>query len=418
MMQENGLLLLVACCCCCCAGEVLQVHTLEWNKEEGCAPIRRMFDNPWPTVLRGSFVESMQARQWTTQRIASLEPLPVEMVAASARTLVPYVSKSKRLFPPPHSAKQFVDKSKVRETLDSLLHNKSASTGLYYSAEVAHTSSLWKDFSPSECLPHKPSLHLWASRGSPTAALHYDAEQNLYLQVAGKKRFSLFPPSELSRAKLFPFLSALSRQSALDAEEWFPLPNSAEEGEEVPQNVSFVDVLLEPGMLFYLPPFWMHRVSCETDMCLSANVWCHAEEILVHNEELPSFALPMEMEWSDAQKAASLRHWGSLLANEYDKEFAKVWLRDRYALIPDEEQTFEPCKEKRMACGFDHAFEHSWLIKAARYAEPVRNALLKIKDTNIRSLVLAGYLEKAAHILFGEQPCKTVQWMLQCCTLS
>jgi hypothetical protein len=60
------------------------------------------------------------------------------------------------------------------------------------------------------------SAALWLGSAGVTTPLHYDTSHNIFVQLHGRKRASLLPPSRASQARLFPSLHPGYRQAQLD----------------------------------------------------------------------------------------------------------------------------------------------------------------------------------------------------------
>ncbi len=116
------------------------------------------------------------------------------------------------------------------------------------------------DITNPEYLNRKPSVLFWQgfSKKSFSSAtnLHFDGFHNIFSQIRGRKRILLFPPSD--------YLSFYP-----------PLDNSLGIPEYSKVNPDFfslelfpkfpwqekIEVLLQPGEIIYIPPFWWHYVT-------------------------------------------------------------------------------------------------------------------------------------------------------------
>jgi hypothetical protein len=110
--------------------------------------------------------------------------------------------------------------------------------------------------------------NLWISQGTLSVGLHFDAAENLNIQIRGRKRFTLYPPGT-SRYYPCPMFSQTAHISRVfrDGPELdrarFPNfdPTLAQE------------VLLEEGEILYLPPYWWHAVTSLGDVNINLNTW-------------------------------------------------------------------------------------------------------------------------------------------------
>jgi hypothetical protein len=110
--------------------------------------------------------------------------------------------------------------------------------------------------------------NLWISRGSNTVGLHFDAAENLNIQLMGRKRFMLYPPGTAGYypCPMFSQTAHISRVFRegpdLDSKR-FPAFDPSK-GREV---------ILEQGEILYLPAYWWHQVTSLGDVNLNINTW-------------------------------------------------------------------------------------------------------------------------------------------------
>ncbi len=96
---------------------------------------------------------------------------------------------------------------------------------------------------------------MWMGAGGTVSPLHRDIAHNLIVQLAGKKRFWLYPP----RAKMapYPLWTGLGNFSRIDPE-----------SDDTPRH----EVILEPGEVLFLPSMWWHHARA-LERSLSVNFW-------------------------------------------------------------------------------------------------------------------------------------------------
>ncbi|WP_179415714.1 cupin-like domain-containing protein [Mucilaginibacter sp. E4BP6] len=109
------------------------------------------------------------------------------------------------------------------------------------------------------------STNIWIGGGGCITPLHYDTFQNFFIQLSGKKKFTLFSPydSEIlypDSNPIFPYISKVNIEN-VDHEK-YPLFREAKKYE----------LILLPGDLLYLPAYWWHQVA-SLDVSLSVNFW-------------------------------------------------------------------------------------------------------------------------------------------------
>lgn len=110
------------------------------------------------------------------------------------------------------------------------------------------------------------NARFWLSPAGTSTPLHRDVAENIFLQIAGRKRFLLYPPAASPWLYSNPFRSALPNFSRFDPEhpDYDRLPLS--------RKVAPVEVILEAGDALYLPSRWWHHVR-SLDLSTSFNFW-------------------------------------------------------------------------------------------------------------------------------------------------
>lgn len=108
--------------------------------------------------------------------------------------------------------------------------------------------------------------HLWFGSANNVTPLHYDPLDNFFLQLHGRKRFTLFSPAHFEELYPFPVEARLSHISHVDVER----PDLARHPRvaEVPR----FEVTLDPGDMLFLPVFWWHHVR-SLEVSISLNFW-------------------------------------------------------------------------------------------------------------------------------------------------
>ncbi len=134
----------------------------------------------------------------------------------------------------------------------------------------------------AQCLPGLLASHtiagfpaavqprLWVGN-QVTTPVHFDAFHNLAVVVCGRRRFTLFPPEQVSNLYIGPLDFAptgaaigLARLDVLDDPK-FPRLREAMEHALIAE--------LEPGDALYLPPLWWHHVASLERLNALVNYW-------------------------------------------------------------------------------------------------------------------------------------------------
>lgn len=110
-----------------------------------------------------------------------------------------------------------------------------------------------------------PQIQMWFGNDSITP-LHFDASNNLFAQVYGKKNFVLFSPFDSDFLYPFPTSAAMAHVSGVD------LLNPDMEQHPMFARATAISCSLEPGDLLFLPAFWWHHVQ-SSGVAISVNFW-------------------------------------------------------------------------------------------------------------------------------------------------
>jgi hypothetical protein len=115
-----------------------------------------------------------------------------------------------------------------------------------------------------------PLASIWVGNQSRIAA-HYDFPDNIACVVAGRRRFTLFPPEQLSNLYVGPLDLTPSGQpiSLVD----FHNPDF-ERFPDFKQALAAAQVAdLEPGDAIFIPSMWWHHVESLADYNILVNYW-------------------------------------------------------------------------------------------------------------------------------------------------
>jgi len=107
---------------------------------------------------------------------------------------------------------------------------------------------------------------LWIGKNGVITPLHFDEPFNFFLQVEGKKKFTLFSPANWVYLYPYPNAHACDRQSRVDI-----LNPDLEKFPKV-VNAQAQEAFLEKGDVLYIPPYFWHHVSSLTET-ISLNFW-------------------------------------------------------------------------------------------------------------------------------------------------
>ncbi|KAI9306686.1 hypothetical protein BJ944DRAFT_159446 [Cunninghamella echinulata] len=112
---------------------------------------------------------------------------------------------------------------------------------------------------------HHPIIkNAWFGPKGTVSPLHHDPYHNLLAQVVGRKYIRLYAPTDSDA--LYPYDGIMSNTSQIDIDDpdlvQFPLF----------KNVNYIECILNPGEMLYIPPKWWHYVR-SLDASFSVSFW-------------------------------------------------------------------------------------------------------------------------------------------------
>jgi len=149
------------------------------------------------------------------------------------------------------------------------------------------------------------NAHVWMGSAGATSTLHYDTAHNSYLQLHGRKRFLLLPPSYTAGMPTYPEAHPSNRQARPPPLLRDPVADVVaqalgdEDHRSQGERVVVTDALLSPGDVLLLPAHWLHYVIA-LDLSFSVNLWVNSRE-----ETTVSQLLAPPHPWPDGLPVAS-----------------------------------------------------------------------------------------------------------------
>eukprot|EP00475_Leptophrys_vorax_P006909 TRINITY_DN14322_c0_g1_i1.p1 TRINITY_DN14322_c0_g1~~TRINITY_DN14322_c0_g1_i1.p1 ORF type:complete len:468 (-),score=109.62 TRINITY_DN14322_c0_g1_i1:22-1425(-) len=135
--------------------------------------------------------------------------------------------------------------------------------------------------------------YLWMGSKNVTAHTHYDMVHNVFIQLYGKKKFTLFRHEDIGGMYVFPRVHPQVRQSQIDFDhidlDKFPNFESVKEP---------IEAVLDAGDVLLLPPDWFHMVSADSEFSISVSLWSGSQEdaFLKSAMQVP---IPIDHEWHE-----------------------------------------------------------------------------------------------------------------------
>ncbi len=114
----------------------------------------------------------------------------------------------------------------------------------------------------------KGQINFWLGQAGNKTPLHFDQSQNFLVQIFGKKRIRLFPPSQTKNLYRHTPLTRgaphLSQIPDIDSVDYTKFPQF--------KNAKSFELILNPGETLFIPAGWWHDVR-SLDDSISINFW-------------------------------------------------------------------------------------------------------------------------------------------------
>lgn len=111
---------------------------------------------------------------------------------------------------------------------------------------------------------------IWVGNASRIAP-HYDMASNIAVVVAGRRRFSLFPPEQISNLYVGPVERTIAGQPTSMVDPDHPDLTRYPLYAEAARHKLVAD--LEPGDALFMPPMWWHHVRSDGALNVLVNYW-------------------------------------------------------------------------------------------------------------------------------------------------
>jgi hypothetical protein len=116
---------------------------------------------------------------------------------------------------------------------------------------------------------------MWLSNKTMTTT-HYDTDENIACAVAGRRRFTLFPPDQIGNLYVGPLLltPAGAPMSMVDLRQ----PDFSRHPKFKTALDAALQADLEPGDSLYIPSYWWHNVESLDSFSVLINYWWEGSE--------------------------------------------------------------------------------------------------------------------------------------------
>ena len=133
----------------------------------------------------------------------------------------------------------------------------------------------WLDANPLPLPTPGANPRIWIGN-STRVSTHYDVSSNIACVVAGRRRFTLFPPEQIANLYIGPLENTIAGQPTsmvdLDAPDFERFPRFAD------ALTHAQSAELEPGDAIFIPSLWWHNIAASGPLCVLLNYWWGAND--------------------------------------------------------------------------------------------------------------------------------------------
>ncbi|HET9864128.1 MAG TPA: cupin-like domain-containing protein [Steroidobacteraceae bacterium] len=161
----------------------------------------------------------------------------------------------------------------LREALDVLLgatQVERAPAAYIESTPIAEHLPGFAEQNPLALLPATVAPRIWIGN-AVTAQTHFDLQHNIACVVAGRRRFTLFPPDQLPNLYVGPFDFTLSGPPVSMVSLYEPDFDRYPKFRQALEHARTAE--LGPGDALYIPYFWWHHVQSLERFNVLVNYW-------------------------------------------------------------------------------------------------------------------------------------------------
>ncbi|MBE7218972.1 MAG: cupin-like domain-containing protein, partial [Caulobacteraceae bacterium] len=266
--------------------------------ESGFAPVvMRGFASDWPAVAAArSGVEAVAdyLKRFGGERTARV------MVA-------PAIAAGRFFYKPDFSGLNFErTEMPLTSLVDTLLARRGQAEGpaIYAGAQTAADGFPgWTEENRSPVDLTGSTARIWVGNATRVSA-HFDMSANVAVVVAGRRRFTLFPPEQATNLYMGPVDAMVAGQPVSMVDIEAPDLTRFPRFEAAMAERRIVD--LAPGDAIFIPPMWWHEVRASGDLNVLVNYWSDSSALSPFTALVHSLAAVRDL---PAPQRAAMKAW-------------------------------------------------------------------------------------------------------------
>lgn len=155
---------------------------------------------------------------------------------------------------------------------------EAARGGFAVAVQAAPASRILRDWdgeNATDLVPKTARPRLWMSMASRVAP-HSDVHDNVAVVVAGRRRFTLYPPEQIANLYLGPLLSSPGGVPTSSVN--IRKPDAGKHPRYAKAAASATRCTLDPGDAIFIPSLWWHAVESLAALNVLVNYWFSGDE--------------------------------------------------------------------------------------------------------------------------------------------
>jgi len=256
------------------------------------------------------------------------------------------------------------------------------------------------------------SQFMWISSQGAQTHTHFDQDDNMFIQLIGKKKFTFWLSPQTSRMHTYPKIHPLWHKSQIDFEASTDLPEYDDF-----KNAQAVEVVVGPGDLLYVPPYTWHHVQT-LEPSLSLTTLSYRYGLLDHMHSVYGLRTVVQQLGSLQGKVFGLRFYLEVLIGKLyfvsPKAYFQRFLKSRFAglrhLFPANKTDVDVCKPRQPEKGTPLSnFIYNTITLDTKI---IADHFLSLPKQELMDMLFADYVEDAVAEAVG--PGKVLAFFHHC----
>lgn len=163
----------------------------------------------------------------------------------------------------------------ISTALDTLVSLADAPQSPAIALQAIHAPDTMPSFVEDNILPlldREIAPRIWISNRSMIAA-HFDNNHNIACAISGRRRFTVFPPEQVSNLYIGPLLRTAGGTPTALSICVRPITRKSRGFAEALESAE--EAVLEPGDAVCIPILWWHGVESHEPLNVPVNYWCN-----------------------------------------------------------------------------------------------------------------------------------------------